>query len=515
MKYGMKHLIQIIIIFFLQNLCLGQNEEFDKVQQFSKEIEFILVDEFLTNSFFSLDAALESHSLFDDFLHFSKSLSIDEIEQCLDDENPKVRALGLISLYQSDNQIHLLRTADFLSDSAICFKRYPHFINMYPYASGPHSKAEARKRARARNKRLKEAKHLTVADISKVILQFYFEKSRLGDFDEELDLFLEERRNLEYTAGFLRLLENKARGSISPLQEKRQPLVKELRNRIDGIGNKVDRAIYKIYLSADIADYELFSQKELLAELTFLGRERTKLILMKQPPTNDPDLWRISDKTAYFHPYGNMCKWILLNAREIFSEEDVSFFLERAKYERENTRTTLSFPFWHIAAARVDEVNSSKYLKSCMILYGGEYQELERATLYAELWHRRGLEESDFILDWLFDSYALNEKSRESIPTFIRNLDQKEDLTLLKRIIIDDRIEHSMNVWNVILIAWQVNKLRDDNPIEDHFTREIRHPFGVARVEWWRDKALKEYPEETKEMLERTRILINELRKIE
>ena len=242
------------------------------------------------------------------------------------------------------------------------------------------------------------------------------------------------------------------------------------------------------------------------------------LFIMKHPPTKDPDLRRISDKAAYFHPYENMCKWILLNAEEVFSEKDVSFFLERAKYEREHTnswRKTLNFPFWHIAAARVDAVNSSTYLKSCIILYEGESQKSERAALYAELWHKRGLEEIDFILDWIYDSYVLNERNKERIDKLIDRLDQEKDIILLENIISDDRFEHSMNVWNVIKIAWQINKLRDDTTIEDNLTIEIWHPFGLDRVEWLRERALEEYPNETREMLERTKNLIDELRKIE
>lgn len=514
----MKRLIQIIIVIFLQNLCLGQNEQFDSVQQFSEEIEFVLVHEFLMNSFYPLDTTLESRSSFGDFLHFSKSLSIDEIERCLNDESPKIRALGLLSLYQSDNQVHLIRTADFLRDSAICFKRHPQPIIMYPYANGPKSKAEARRREKERNKLLKAAKHLTVADLAKAILQFYFEQSRSGDFDQKLDLFLEERRNLEYTAGFLRLLETKAKGDISPLQEKRQPLVEELRGRIESISNKLDRAIYKIYLAADIDGYELFSKEELLAELTFLGRERVKMILIRQPPTNDPDLLNEQDSELYNFGYNRICEWILMNAQEIFNQNDVPFFLERAKYERENTRswrTTMNFPFWYIAAARVDEINSSEYLKSSIKLFGNEHQEFERATLCAELWHRKGLEEVNYILNWIYDSYALNERSRERIDIFIHHLDQKEDIILLKRIISDDRFEQSMNVWNIIQVAWQINKLKGDNTVEDHFTRKIWHPLGLGRVERWRKKALENYPNETKEMLERTKILIDELSTIE
>jgi hypothetical protein len=85
----------------------------------------------------------------------------------------------------------------------------------------------------------------------------------------------------------------------------------------------------------------------------------------------------------------------------------------------------------------------------------------------------------------------------------------------LKEIISDDRFETSMNVWNVIQVSWQINKLKGDNTIEDHFTRKIWHPLGLDRVEWWREKALEKYPNETKEMLEKTKILIDELKKIE
>lgn len=293
-------------------------------------------------------------------------------------------------------------------------------------------------------------------------------------------------------------------------------MVDDLRSRIENIKNDVDRAIYKIYLSTN--EYELFSQAEIVAELRFLGKERTKQILMRQPPTNDPDLRNVQNSEFSDFDYNRMCRWILLNAPAVFDQGDISFFHERAIFEREITiswRTSMDFPYWYIAAARVDEANASEHIKSCLKLFDNEYSKFERATLYAELWHRRGIEEAEFVVNWVFDSYVLNVPGPERIDNFINNLDQKEDLTLLKKIISDSRFESAMNVQNVIHVAWQVNTLSVDHPIEALLIQKIGHPFGLDRVEWWRDRALKEYPNETKEMLEETKALIAELRKIE
>lgn len=108
----------------------------------------------------------------------------------------------------------------------------------------------------------------------------------------------------------------------------------------------------------------------------------------------------------------------------------------------------------------------------------------------------------------------MNKKNSERIDNFIHNLNEEQDLALLKKIISDDRFDDSMNVWNVIQVAWQINKLSNEPIIEDQLTRRIGHPFGLDRVEWWRDRAIEKYPKETEQMLEETRILIEELKKI-
>lgn len=499
----------------MQSFCNGQISQPDKIHQFAKDIEYIeIMDMF---SYRQVRLSGESQRPFTEFLEYAYSLSIDEIEEFLNSKNPKIRALGLLSLSQLDSQPAMLRYADFLSDSTFCFKGSPFIRNLSiaRFKDNTLSISEDD---------LYEAKNLSVSDIAKEILQHYFHLSGHVYFDKELETFIQERKNLEYTAGFLKLLKIKETGGIGssrkegdPFVKERQPFIDELKKKINSIQNDVDKSIYKIYLSAD--GYKLFNQEEMVIELQFLGKERVKEILMRQPPTTDPDLLNIQNGKLSNLEYNRMCKWILLNAEKFFDEEDVSFLLKRGAHEYENEgywlRNTMAFPFWYIAASRLDKTNASNHLKTCLKLLDKDHEEFERAEVYAELWHQQGLNEVEFILDWIFNSYKLNEKGRERIDQFIHYLEQDEDIVLLKRIIADKRFENSINVWYVVEIATQINKLKSDEIVDNNLIAEIWHPMGLDRVEWWRDRALKEYPDETKKMLEKIKTLKEILRKVE
>jgi hypothetical protein len=349
----MKTLLFLIpITFFLFN-CNQTSIPKGKIFEFADTIEFIDLSEFPYNR--QPDYLPEEYQIpLNKFYDYAKTLNINEVGGFLQDKNPKVRGLGLLALYQLNDQKAMLKFADFLKDSSKCFKVYSDIDLLRERIP------ESQKKVRL----YEGANDVLVAHIANSLFIFYFMHSSPSFFREGFSTFIEERKNLEYTAGFLKLLLLKATGGSNPFRIERQPLVDSLRQRIERIPNKVDRAIYKIYLSEN--DFQIFNQSEMINELKFLGKDRVKAILSRNPPTNDPDLLHINDSECYDQNYVQMCKWILQNANVIFNKADVSFFLERSKYEFENTkswRMHMDFIDWYVACSKVDSKKSTEYLK--------------------------------------------------------------------------------------------------------------------------------------------------------
>ena len=144
----------------------------------------------------------------------------------------------------------------------------------------------------------------------------------------------------------------------------------------------------------------------------------------------------------------------------------------------------------------------------------GDYQEFERAELYASLWHVSGERELNFILDWFFNSYKKNERSHERLDHFIHQLTSTSDLKLIKFIIADDRFYNFIKVSDVKHIAWQVNHILQQEIIPQESIDMISHPFWVEQFEESFDKAFEQYPLQSKELLEKTEQLKDELRNL-
>lgn len=502
----MKYYILIILNLVFLLSCSSQNDELKKIHDLSEKIKFIDLHEFKYNRISRHERRNPNKSMID-FINISKSLSTQQINKMLSDSNSKIRALAILCLYQTDNHKDILKIADYIRDTTSCYKPNP-----YPRFGGNILSLDEQPTL---EERLEKVSNLKVSDFALALITHYFKQSGHVYFDKEFEFFLDERTNLTNTAGYLKLLKLKATGGISPFQEERIELVQNLKKRIENIENEIDKSIYKLYLSCD--EYPLYTDKELRIELKTLGKENIKKILKRQPPTKDPDLLNIDNGELSNWEYNRMCKWILLNADLIFGKNDVDFLIKQEAIDRERSwtwRTTLFFPYWHIAAARIDNEKAKFYISDGLEIFNGEYRDFERGELYAELLHLNGKKEFEFVSNWIFNSYRLNEKNNERIDHFIDCLNQKEDLQFLKYLINNPKFDSYVNVWDIIQIAWQINKLAETELIADNLTREIRHPFGLSRVEWWREKALNKYPNETQEMLEKTKRLINELKTV-
>src|SRR5262249_28323367 len=126
----------------------------------------------------------------------------EEIQSLLNDENPKSRALGLLALYQSDNQNSLLQLKVYFSDSAECYKQTP-----YNRFSSDGFLSDKRPTLESL---LVKVKTLTVGEIAKTLFNHYFLQLGYSSIDSALIEPNKESKDLNYSSGFLKWLTLKA-----------------------------------------------------------------------------------------------------------------------------------------------------------------------------------------------------------------------------------------------------------------------------------------------------------------
>lgn len=475
------------------------------MQVFADSIDFVSLSQFMYSSrtpYYITKPSMPTPM--ERFTSFSKTLTMTEIEVFLKNKSPKVRGLALLAMYQLEDQKALLRYADFLGDSAVFLKSRPYKVPDLSIISGISGDAYNLSK-----------RDMLIADIARKVLEDYMVKTGYLYFEDELPQFLRERQNLDYTLGFFMLMSIKALGHANNSNDwQSDSMVMALKARINNLPNKIDAAIYKLYIP--VHDKYLFNETERLEALRFLGKQHVKEILEGTPPTKDPDLYMIRESEHSPYGYYSMCQWILKHAPVVFDKNDIGYLLERADFStsgRDTSHMALDFIYWHIACARLDTANASQYLKDCLQLQKEDYKD-NRAALYAELWHRCGQREVDTILDWFYGSYSLNKVESENTSNFIYALEDAKDTVLIKRIIADSRFQDSIRIWDIVLLAWRYNALVNERVIPDELTQSISHPYGLERLEVMMDRVLKEYPIETKKTLEKMEILKKELRKL-
>lgn len=493
----MTKIFTCLLLFFTPFVAGAQpNEVREKFQLFADSIQFLELHDFLYLRIPSQVPKI-AQAPFNQFMAWSDSLLLTDVKIMLETPSPKIRVLALLALYKFDHLDLLPLFTAYSSDSSRCFKKSPFKI----YGRMPTYSAFTIKAL------IEEAPYLRVSDVVKEILLHFYRQSGYGYDDPEQ--YLKERANLVNTAGFLNLLKYKATKGIQPLSSKYKPALDKLVARINAIEPELLRYIYQIYISVEDhlfmknPYYTIYSEAEMIAALKNIGRENTWLILKGAIPANDPDL----KETAPM--YHQMCEWILLHAEHVFTVEDVPSILQQT--ERKNSSTFIS---WYIAAAKLDSNNAAKHLKLGLSAVQQPFLVFHRTDLYIELWRLCKEKEIDFILNWLFGCYHLNKELTERTETFISGLDLIEDLPLYKKIIHDPRFEDSIHIWTVQNIATRINIISQKELIPLKLIEAIWHPYGLDRVEWWRDRALKKYPKETKNLLENTKKLKNFLRSL-
>jgi hypothetical protein len=220
---------------FSSNTGKSQSDYLQEILTFRDSIKYIDLSEFKYNRPYPYSRNPQKALTI--ILPKLKLLSNADIQTLLTNENARNRALGLLALYQADNQNSLSELLQYFSDSTECYKQNPyHRFSSHNVLSSQKPNLDSL---------LSKAKTLTVGEIAKTLFYHYLRQLGYSLFDPKLDIFMQESKQTEYSAGFLKLLKLKATGGTEPFQEDRRELAEELKHRISKISNPIDKAIYK------------------------------------------------------------------------------------------------------------------------------------------------------------------------------------------------------------------------------------------------------------------------------
>ncbi len=112
----MKFCITIIVNVIFLLSCFSQSDELKKIYDLSEEIKFIDLHEFIYNRIGRYQSRNSNRSMIE-FVENSKLLKDDQIDELLSNSNSKIRALGILCLYQTNNHKNLLRIAKYIGDT--------------------------------------------------------------------------------------------------------------------------------------------------------------------------------------------------------------------------------------------------------------------------------------------------------------------------------------------------------------------------------------------------------------
>ena len=469
----MRKIITLSLFLFSCQVCLGQKNIIDKAGDFAENLAFIDMEGFLYNIEgydFRLGLPKGREHLAPNF-DFLDSLSIAQMDSLLNHENPQIRCLGVLSLYRLDDHRQLLRVSEYLDDRAICFKNNPY--RRFRFLSNAPTSVPSEK------KMLKRAEDLSIAEIARSILSFYYSQTLYAyrKFETHIEAFIEERKAYDYTAGFLAMLQIKATSGVLPIQETRRVHIEAFRKRIHSIPDPIDQALYKLYLGHS-RGVHLFSQNERKEELLKLGKGLVKAILSGNLPTNDPDITRSSDLySSNYIGYLRMCQWILWNAPEIFEEADIPFLLQRASYEKDSipeSRYAIAPIYWHLAIVKINPSSAPRYLHEYLDPQNpGKYHIYDQTLAARKLWRIAGKKEAKPILDWLFRYDEQEMITSNKMGHFSDSLNQKQDLPLLELIVLDERFDHKVSAKQLSSLASHINSLFPESPINQELITSV------------------------------------------
>ncbi len=436
----------------------------------------------------------------------------DALIALLTDADAKVRTLALGALFEREDGRDLPAIASLVGDHAVTWPRF----NQVETGQGGGPGLTAAPLSQ------------TVGEVAQAMLADYFRAANLdpnsysapnpsdGSPRQPLDnsvpfttafaKYWAGRENRTECASWFIVKMERASRQITPIEAGYRDDIPQVVADINALPQP-ERALTMLYVFNEgwwVRDEDrLTPEGNILVALKQLGPVDTLRFLQRQRLADDPDL-QFGD---YAHEtnqlFGSMANLILRNAVALLppTAADVLLACEQAERTKLPVRDREVSPWWAAAAAELtaptDPAHSSEILHAALGRFppgAGEIgQEEAQSVLIEALWKIRGAAESDFIVNWFYDSLARATDVRNGPTSLLRlahaeNADPKD---LLGALVADQRFEHTD--WEVLRQMIEVANgtlgvvLVDQREIYDHQPRSNAADQAATLAAWRND----------------------------
>jgi len=412
----------------------------------------------------------------------------------LRDSDAKVRTLALAALYAKEEAKLLPEIVNLVDDQAKTYSEpVPVASAMPPNAPPP----------------LEEK---TVGRIAESIARFYLEAAgyyygtRGSGKEPGFTQYWQVRQNRTYCASWFAVKLKRASTGRSPTDKARAVKIAAIRAQIDKIQGQ-DRHWTLLWMQTENGSDLLATEKDINAAMEQLGPDKLMQMLQRKIPSRDPDL---QPRRGNDFPYKTMMLCVLKHAKTCLRRNQVPLLLgcdqwERA-YQEHHMIDPLITPWFTIAAAQLEPTQSDYLLHREFSRLDEDFYGFKKAELAEALWQSGGVKEIPFLLNSFYDSKSLWQGKQYSQfrPQWLKNIKGKSSdcQRLLKSLINDSRFD-KLDDCSALRALMVVNSKYAGHATTDlEHTGNAWHPLGVDSCCCDVEKARKDYPKETKELLD-------------
>ena len=283
----------------------------------------------------------------------------DEIRRLLKHENPKVRTLGLVLLYNLERVDVLPDIATLVEDDAETFPSPAPISLVLPGRmpeTWPMEKTTVRKYAVAMIEFY--CKH------SAALSELRLWQIKGEDLRKTLAAFAAKREPSLCTPALAVAME-RATGGMSPIQNDRRARIEAVLSRLQQV-SMPRRFFVAVAVDFDRFRSERYSRDYLLMLARQVPRDSRIAAISGKRPVDDPDL-----------PLGTGGSYFLKHAADLFTQKDADLILQLGKTQRSAEHA--------IAAATLRQERAGTILTDELARFSGEYEDMQRADLSVAL----------------------------------------------------------------------------------------------------------------------------------